>query len=84
MLSIEFRNLKTLDQGSKGKKIIIKSVKDGPYKDKLHEMGFIPNQELRLLRKAPFGDPIAIMVGDGMVMLRISEAQGIEIEEIDS
>ncbi|MBX7095894.1 MAG: ferrous iron transport protein A [Flavobacteriales bacterium] len=57
----------------------IKSIIDSPLKPKLLEMGLVSGQELRILFKAPFGDPIAIEVGDYVLSLRLDEARLVEV-----
>jgi ferrous iron transport protein A len=46
-------------------------------------MGFYPGQTLRLLYRAPFGDPIAIEVGDYVLSLRLDEARLVEMDELN-
>jgi len=46
-------------------------------------MGLYPGQIIKVTNKAPFGDPLAIKLEDGMLMLRLAEASSIEVEEIE-
>lgn len=46
---------------------------------KLFEMGLLPGEEVQLENIAPFGDPIAIRVGEYKMCLRLSDAACIEI-----
>ncbi len=46
---------------------------------KLFEMGLLPGEEVELENVAPFGDPIAIRVGEYKMCLRMDDAQQIEI-----
>ncbi|MEO9477158.1 MAG: FeoA family protein [Cyclobacteriaceae bacterium] len=46
---------------------------------KLVEMGLYPGKEIKVLFKAPFGDPIAIDVDGYTLSLRKSEASQIEL-----
>lgn len=48
---------------------------------KLLEMGFYPGKEVEVLYKAPFGDPIAVRVGDYTLSMRKSEAMLVELEQ---
>ena len=53
----------TLDQVSNSSRAyVVRQVKKGPLTTKLIDMGLFPGKEIRLLFKAPFGDPIAIDV----------------------
>jgi len=56
-------------------------IKDSALKPKLMEMGLIIGKELRVLFKAPFGDPIAIDVHGYVLSLRLDEASLIEVED---
>ena len=48
---------------------------------RLGELGFIPGEPVRLLRRGPGGrEPIAVLVGETMFALRLLEAQCIEVE----
>lgn len=46
---------------------------------KLFEMGLLPGEEVELENIAPFGDPIAIRVGEYKMCLRLQDAEHIEI-----
>ncbi|MCE2786998.1 MAG: ferrous iron transport protein A [Bacteroidota bacterium] len=47
---------------------------------KLFEMGLLPGEEVALENIAPFGDPIAIRVGEYKMCLRLQDAENIEIK----
>lgn len=48
---------------------------------RLAELGFIPGEPVRLLRRGPGGrEPIAVLIGDAMFGLRLLEAQCIEVD----
>jgi Fe2+ transport system protein FeoA len=44
------------------------------------EMGCLPEEEITVLKKAPFGDPIYIMVSGYSLSLRADEAEKINVE----
>ena len=50
-------------------------------KYRLYEMGIYPNQELQVINKAPFGDPLVVQVDGQLIMLRLDEAELITLEE---
>ncbi len=52
---------------------------DGPLGQRLMEMGIIEGTDVRLVRVAPFGDPIEISLHDYLLSLRISEAEEVEV-----
>ena len=46
------------------------------------EMGCLPEETITVYKKAPFGDPIYIMVSGYSLSLRIDEAEQIIVEKI--
>ncbi|MFW5734758.1 MAG: FeoA family protein [Oceanidesulfovibrio sp.] len=50
----------------------------GAVRQRLMDMGFVPNAEVEVIRVATLGDPIEIRVGDSFVTLRKREAEQIE------
>ncbi|WP_347159546.1 FeoA family protein [Pontibacter chitinilyticus] len=48
---------------------------------KLLEMGCIPGTEVKLNSRAPFGDPITIIVNDYTLSLRLDEAETILLKK---
>jgi ferrous iron transport protein A len=63
-----------------GMKATIKKVKSETLSLKLFEMGVLPGEQVSLAHVAPFGDPIAIHVGEYKLCLRLEDAAEIEIE----
>jgi Fe2+ transport system protein FeoA len=59
----------------------IRSVVKGDLSSKLTDMGLTPGQCIKILYKAPLGDPLAVEVGDYVLSLRVSEAMLIEIDQ---
>jgi ferrous iron transport protein A len=53
----------------------------GAVRQRLLDMGFIPNAEVKVLRVATLGDPIEVKVGDSFITLRKHEADQIEISD---
>lgn len=47
---------------------------------RLLEMGFVPGTTVRVVKRAPFGDPLELEVRGGHVSLRAAEAGRIEVE----
>lgn len=46
---------------------------------RLMEMGLIEGAEVQVLRRAPFGDPLQVRLGDYELSLRASEADLIDV-----
>lgn len=59
----------------------VHSVSDSMVSNRLLEMGFYPDQRIEVIGKAPFGDPVAVRVGNSTVMLRLTEAKCISVVE---
>ncbi len=71
----------TLNELTPGKKAEIKHVNGYELSLKLFEMGVLPGEHVEIENVAPFGDPIAIMVGEYKLCLRLDDAANIEITE---
>ncbi len=52
----------------------------GAVRQRLLDLGFVPESEIDIVRCAPLGDPMQCKVADYNVTLRKSEASLIEIE----
>ncbi len=52
----------------------------GPIRQRLLDLGFVPQTKIEVLRRAPLGDPIECRVANYKVALRKSEAELIEVE----
>jgi ferrous iron transport protein A len=50
---------------------------------RLREMGMLPGTRVKLVRKAPLGDPIEIEVRGYHLTLRLQEAEGVVVESVD-
>ena len=70
--------LKDIKQGERAK-IICHHAK-GAVRQRLLDLGFVPQTEIEVLRRAPLGDPIECCVANYKVALRNSEADLIEVE----
>lgn len=69
--------LADLEIGAEGKVLSIDG--NNPVTKRLMEMGVVPGVKVRVVKTAPFGDPIEIRVRHYNLALRRSEAQSIEI-----
>ncbi|MFM9986606.1 MAG: ferrous iron transport protein A [Flavobacteriales bacterium] len=70
----------TLDTYQNGQLGIVKNVAGHPLAAKMTEMGIFAGQELKVLFRAPLGDPIAVDMDGYVLSLRLSEAKLIEME----
>lgn len=70
----------SLSKIKNGETVIVRQIKESSLKVKLMEMGLIEGKELRVLYRAPFGDPIAIDVEGYVLSLRNDEADLISVD----
>lgn len=71
--------LANLEIGAVGK---VESVlENGAISKRLMEMGIVPGVELKVVKTAPFGDPIQIRVRGYNLAMRRNEAEAIIISE---
>ncbi len=69
--------LRELPAGSAAK--VTRVHGDGVVSKRLMEMGVIPGTEIRMIKSAPFGDPMQIRILGYSLALRRNEAASIEI-----
>ncbi|HIE72946.1 MAG TPA: ferrous iron transport protein A [Flavobacteriales bacterium] len=65
-----------------GKEYIIDTINDAELAQKLLEMGCTPGEKVVVERKAPFNDPIAIVVSGFMLSLRKEDAEQIIVKQL--
>ncbi len=71
--------LANLQIGAKAK---VKSVTgEGAISKRLMEMGIVPGVSIRVIKSAPFGDPIEVRVKGYNLAMRRNEAEAIEVSE---
>ena len=68
-----------LSQIANGETVVIKSVSNSSLKVKLLEMGFSEGRRIKMLFRAPLGDPLAVEVNGYVLSLRKDEAEWIEV-----
>ncbi len=74
--------LKELKPGKSG--IITKVGGEGALRQHFLDMGVIPGAEITLIKYAPMGDPMELMIHGYQLTLRLADADKIEIEEQSS
>jgi ferrous iron transport protein A len=57
-----------------GQEAVVEYINDNELSLKLLEMGLLPGETVSLENIAPFGDPIAITVGEYKMCLRLEDA----------
>lgn len=70
-----------LTQLKDGSTAIIKDIPVGhdEHITRLRELGLVPGTKIRVVRRAPLGDPIEVAVRGSRIAMRRSEARHIEI-----
>lgn len=71
---------KTLAQLTIGESKKVVAVNRGELHAKMTEMGIFSGKNVKVLFKAPFGDPIAVDVEGYVLSLRKEEAELVEVE----
>ena len=72
----------TLKDGNPGDAFKIQDIGDSDLKQRLMTMGLIPGTQIKVLRSAPFGDPMAIGIRSYNLALRREDAAKIEVQKI--
>lgn len=72
--------LHKLSDISNGEEVDVVSVDSSGLRVKLFEMGLLEGQPLRVLFRAPFGDPIAVDINGYVLSLRLNEASLVRVK----
>ncbi len=59
---------------------IVANRADGRLRRRIMDMGLLPGAELEMVRRAPLGDPLEVIVKGYHLSLRKEEAKRIEVE----
>jgi ferrous iron transport protein A len=73
-----------LSEARIGQKVQIMSFENDEIILKLMEMGCLPGETMVVENKGPWGDPMSILVAGYRLSLRISEADSINVSEIEA
>lgn len=77
----EIQRLSDLEQGTSA---VIASIPAGDTSmTRLRELGLLPGTTIKIIRRAPLGDPIEISVRGSLISLRANEAKLIEMRPIE-
>ena len=72
----------TLKDADTGMKLRVVSIGESLLKQRLMTMGLIPGTEIKVLRSAPFGDPIAIGLRSYNLAMRRDDAALVEVQQV--
>jgi len=68
-----------------GEKAVVTAVHgDNQITKRLMEMGVVPGASIRMIKSAPFGDPLEVRVRGYHLAMRRSEADRIEVQSPES
>jgi ferrous iron transport protein A len=73
------QTLKDIPMGARAKVVAVHGI--GAISKRLMEMGVVPGVSLRVIKSAPFGDPLEIRIRGYNLAMRQSEADVIEVVE---
>lgn len=72
--------VKDLKPGQKGKVVSIGANENAAFKRRMMDMGITTGVEIQMIKEAPLGDPLDLVVRGYQLSLRKSEAEKIEIQ----
>lgn len=83
MITIETPVLSTLSMVASGARALVLRIDgDEHFARRLMDLGMTPGTEIALVRRAPFGDPIELVVRGSHFSIRRSEADRIHVEAV--
>jgi ferrous iron transport protein A len=66
-----------------GKKVrVVELLSSGLSRQRMLDLGIIPNTLIQVLRRSPFGDPTAYLIRDTCIALREEEARNIIVRHM--
>ena len=74
--------LEKLKDGEKG--VVERLTLTGPTKRRLSAMGITPGTEVRVLKRAPLGDPIEVYLRRYTLTLRAEDARNIHVRKVEA
>lgn len=72
----------TLKEAKTGMTVKVRDIGDSELKQRLLTMGLIPGTQVKVLRSAPLGDPIAIGIRSYTLAMRRADAAQVEVEQV--
>jgi Fe2+ transport system protein FeoA len=66
-----------------GKKVrVVELLSKGLSRQRMLDLGIVPNTIIYVLRRSPFGDPTAYLIRDTCIALRDDEAENIIVKDL--
>ena len=73
----------TLDQLPRGAGAVVTALDSrGVERHRLMDLGLRPGSEVRVDLTSPLGDPTAYLVCGGLIVLRRSQARGVQVDPV--
>lgn len=72
----------TLKEAKQGMTLRVESIGESLLKERLMTMGLIPGVQIKVLRSAPLGDPMAIGIRSYNLAMRRDDAAKIEVTQV--
>ena len=73
----------TLKEGKPGMTLKVLGIDGSELKQRMMTMGLIPGTKIKVLRSAPLGDPIAIGIRSYNLAMRRSDAEKVQVAEVN-
>ncbi|MCR4615148.1 MAG: ferrous iron transport protein B [Clostridiales bacterium] len=74
----------TLKETGIGESVVVKKLNgEGALRQHFLDMGIIPGTEITVIKYAPMGDPLELLIHGYKLTLRLADAQKIEVEPIE-
>jgi Fe2+ transport system protein FeoA len=66
-----------------GRKVrVVELLSKGLSRQRMLDLGIVPNTIIYVLRRSPFGDPTAYLIRDTCIALRDDEAENIMVKDL--
>ena len=72
----------TLKEAKQGMTLRVESIGESLLKERLMTMGLIPGVQIKVLRSAPLGDPMAVGIRSYNLAMRRDDAAKIEVTQV--
>lgn len=79
---MEITTVKLTEIGVGKKAQVVELLSKGLSRQRMLDLGIIPNTIIHVLRQSPFGDPTAYLIRDTCIALREEEAKNIMVRNI--
>lgn len=76
--------MKKLSECAAGDRVqVVRLDGEGVFKRRLLEMGFVSGAGVEIIKYAPLKDPVELIVGQSRISLRVDEACGVIVRDVE-